>query len=135
MDKSDISFTKEILTEASKNLGVDFRKVELVYNSIIDYLIYLVKHTSTTSVFIPYLGIIYQKLDYLNKFIRLKSILKTDTQLKTAKEKKDKIEEHYNQLVINKYKGTSRHTQRELLKMKYYTDGKGIDEIEILQNG
>lgn len=136
MSNAKISFTKDIIQEVSKELGIKEGKVWSVYKSMMIYLDYLANKTLAVSIFIPHLGTLHVKIGHVfKKLQQLNSKkVKNEKMIDVYEEKKRLLDNHIQGLVDKEYKRKSRHCQKSRIAMFGFTDGKSIEEIEDIQN-
>lgn len=139
-EESNILFTEDILQQAADELGISYKKVEIVYNVLIKHIRHLVSFTNTVSIFIPHIGTMYTKVGTIygqikkHKIIQKKNPDSPDSKKRLiAWEKKKKLMDKYlskNRMSLTK----CYHLKPTKFNMSRFNGGKTLDEIEAFQN-
>lgn len=136
--KSEIAYTKDILKEVSRELGMDLKVIENVYQSMMSYIQYLTNKTKSVAIFIPHLGTLHIRISRIFSVLETISYKKDKEKSKVRKEiyegKKEKLDEHVQGLMAANYSTKSRHFQRDKINLTWYNSDFSIPQIEEKQN-
>lgn len=134
-EEPKISFTRDIIKQASKELDMPESKVRAVYDSQIKYLKHLTDNTDAVAIFIPFIGTLHVKVWFLFQQIK-KYSKKTSDKLKLDifKSKKDIVDTHIQEYIVNSHIGKTKHLEKNKINRFIYNGGKTMDEIEEIQN-
>ena len=134
-----IATTSTVIAAVAKNLGKSEKRVESVYNSMVDYLKYLIDYTDVTTIQIPHLGRLHFKYRH---FGRLKKDLQklTDNEanrlkLEMLEKKKQIITEFVDDYGKKRHnKKLCKHIQKENIYSYGLSSGYNLAEIQEAQN-
>lgn len=136
--KSDkqISYSSDIIRDATKELGISEDKVKHALEFTIFYIKKLTSIPEVFSIYIPELGQMYlnasylkHQIGYLGEILKKKGVLSDNqkTNLQNAENRLKLLNEALSP-------GYSPHKKRLKFRNMYFTKGKTVKELEELQN-
>lgn len=137
---SDIMLTKELINKTARELGVHKKVVSYLYDFMVEYIHKQTNATDCCSFFLPHLGTMYVKADFIDDFIqdKIKDLEKNPNNIAA---KKSKIAYEHKKRALKFYVqnsgrplSSSFHHRRENIKKWYFNKGKSIEEMQDIQN-
>ena len=128
---SEITYSKDIVRIVAKKLDMPEEKVEHVLEFLIFYIKKLALLPNVFAIYLPEIGQMYLSAAYLkNAIINLSKKNRTeaeDEKLKVTKEKLKLLDSLLEP-------GYSPHKKRSKIRNNYFSLGKGLKELEGIQN-
>lgn len=139
MQKSNITFTDDILEEVAKEFGITHEEARHVYNNNVKYIRHLMNTEDTCAVNIPWIGTIHVNKGLLYKSLKSQEQARDrDCDIDQEKyesnlRRMEKIKDLEKRRREAGGKGSTSHTKRTILRKLQKKTGHSLDEIEEIQ--
>lgn len=136
----DVAYSSDIAKSVAEELGIPVRKVEVHIDFLVHWIKVLVDTPKVLNIYIPHIGRLYASWSNLknkrDNFSKLPEDNLTKLQERTKKIDIARLKEFEKRFPEDKSTFTdyNRHKKKSKFLSRYFTTGKGFEELENWQN-